>query len=139
MSTSIKSTSTNKIENMLKVAIGTADFSNVDTNKAICASALGSSGKIYGGPCFVSIPQDYCAERVVLLKALSEGETKIDSILITWLDHDKKIDGPCGICLNALWQLSNNENLEIIIYSPKKDITIRNIRDFYKYPYSQKI
>ena len=132
------------LEKMVDVATRAMKYSNIGAKKSIGAAVLGSSGKIYGGTCLISIPQDYCAERVALLKAVSSGEKKIESVLVTWYDKkgkkSDKVGGPCGICLNALWQLSNNPNLNIILYSltTKKPIE-RKIRDFYPYPYTQRI
>ena len=126
------------IKEMFRIAQKSMNSSNVsDENHKVGAAALGESGKIYGGCCLISVPQDYCAERVALFKAVSEGEKKIEAILITKHGKREKIGGPCGICLNALWQLSNNPELEIILQrtNEKKPI-IKKIRDFYPYPYT---
>jgi len=128
------------LEKMVKVAADSMSHSNIARRKSIGAAVLGSSGRIYGGTCLISIPQDYCAERVALLKAVSEGEKRIEAVLVTWYGRAGKPGGPCGICLNALWQLSNNPDLEIIMFSldTKKPVTNR-IRDFYPHPYNQRI
>ncbi|HKZ45742.1 MAG TPA: hypothetical protein VJ343_03505 [archaeon] len=106
------------------------------------AAILGSSGKIYGGCCLLSIPQDYCAERVALFKAISEGEKKIEAVLIT---RNKKREGsegsPCGHCLQALWALSNNPNLLIYSWHENQEEPFEpyEIKYFYPHPYSPKI
>jgi len=128
----------NNFEEMFRIAKEAMNQSNIkEKNHRVGAAVLGKSGKIYSGCCFISIPQDYCAERVAILKAVSEGEKKIDSVLITWYGKLGRIEGPCGICLNSLWQLSNNSKLKIILWPTKeKKPLVKEIKDFYPYPYT---
>jgi len=87
-----------KMSNELLIAARKAmKNSNGSMGHKIGAAVLASSGKIYGGCSLTSIPQDYCAERVALLKAVSEGERKIESILITWEGPFGRLQGPCNL------------------------------------------
>jgi len=130
-----------KMSNELLIAARKAmKNSNGSMGHKIGAAVLASSGKIYGGCSLTSIPQDYCAERVALLKAVSEGERKIESILITWEGPFGRLQGPCGICLNALWQLTNNLELEVLLWpTEEKEPVVKKLKDFYPYPYTPNV
>lgn len=106
-------------------------FSNIKNPKYIFgASVLGSSGKIYGGCSFDGCPMDYCAERMALLKALSEGEKEIVAVSVVFngrFADEKDLGGACGVYLNALYRLGGkNTNLPIYTW-PSKEKTYRKI------------
>lgn len=108
------------LRQMLLTANKTMKFSNVKNKKFVFGAAiLGGSGKIYGGCSYDGCPMDYCAERVALLKALSEGEKQIGAILVAYdgkFEDEKDLGGTCGVCLNALFQLGGR-NLKLPVYT----------------------
>jgi cytidine deaminase len=116
----MKNISKEKIWEMFEVAEKTIKYTNVKPAKsAFGAAILGGSGKVYSGCSFDGCPTDYCAERVALLKALSEGEKKIEAILVSYqgtFRDLKRIGGTCGVCLNALYQLGGR-NLNLPMYT----------------------
>jgi cytidine deaminase len=68
------------------------------------AALLTTSGKIYGG-CNVenaSYALTVCAERVALLKALSEGERAFAAIAV--VADTATPTPPCGPCRQLLWE-----------------------------------
>ena len=68
------------------------------------AALLTTSGRIYGG-CNVenaSYGLTVCAERVALLKALSEGERAFALVAVV-ADTDRPTP-PCGACRQLLWE-----------------------------------
>ena len=63
------------------------------------------SGKIYRG-CNIenaAYPATNCAERTAIFKAISEGDTDIDSIAIVSSDED--VTYPCGVCRQVMSEL----------------------------------
>ncbi len=78
----------------------------------IGSAVLMESGKIFSG-CNVenaSYGGTICAERVAILKAVSEGETKIKKIYI----YSKDGWPPCGICRQVICEFASND-LEVIM------------------------
>jgi cytidine deaminase len=72
------------------------------------AALVTAAGKIYGG-CNVenaSYGLTVCAERVALLKALSEGEREFTAIAVV-ADTDAPTP-PCGPCRQLLWEYCGN-------------------------------
>ena len=68
------------------------------------AAIRSTDGVIYQG-CNVenaSYPAGICAERVALVKAVSEGVREFDSICVVTLDGG----APCGICRQMLYEFS---------------------------------
>jgi cytidine deaminase len=68
------------------------------------AAVLTKSGRIYGG-CNVenaSYGLTVCAERVALLKALSEGEREF--ALVAVVADTEQPTPPCGPCRQLLWE-----------------------------------
>ena len=71
---------------------------------AVGAALLTASGKVYGG-CNVenaSYGLTVCAERVALLKALSEGERAFAAIAV--VADTAAPTPPCGPCRQLLWE-----------------------------------
>ena len=77
-----------------------APFSNFKVGAAL----LAKGGRVYGG-CNVenaSYGLTICAERVALLKALSEGERVFEMIAVVADTADPT--PPCGACRQLLWE-----------------------------------
>jgi len=70
------------------------------------AALLCEDGRIFTGANVESpsIIQVFCAERVALVKALSEGARKFAAIAV----HTPKSPGvpPCGVCRQMLWEFA---------------------------------
>ena len=63
------------------------------------AALITSSGNIYTG-CNIenaSYPATVCAEDVAVFKAISEGETKIETLAVACIDADEQPIFPCGV------------------------------------------
>lgn len=84
----------------------------------IGAAVLGNSGKVYTGANIENIAygSTICAERVAILKAISEGETEIVELAVTG-DFDD-FAYPCGACRQVMSEFMKEES---IIYICKKD------------------
>jgi cytidine deaminase len=126
------------LEEMRKVASSALKNSN-SVGGGVGAAVLGASGSVYGGCSIMSIPQDVCAERVALYKALSEGEKRVDAVLIMRKKSRKGAKGsPCGHCLQDLWNLSNNADLLIFTWhgNKKRPSAPKTLNECLPYPYT---
>jgi cytidine deaminase len=72
------------------------------------AALEGEDGQVYSG-CNIenaSYGLTICAERVALVKALSDGAKKFRSLAIVTGAH--KVTPPCGACRQLLWEYCGN-------------------------------
>src|SRR5579862_1267911 len=77
------------------------------------AALLASDGRIYSG-CNVesaSLGLTVCAERVALLKAVSEGVRRVERMAI--VADGPEPTAPCGACRQMIWEFAD-EQTEII-------------------------
>lgn len=100
------------------------------------AAALGASGGIYAG-CNVenaSYGLTVCAERVAILKAVSNGETAIRAVLIAAGEHEPA--PPCGACLQVMAEFSpRNEDAVVVTCSVDGDCTEAALADYLPHPF----
>jgi cytidine deaminase len=81
------------------------------SNYRVGAALLAEDGTIYGG-CNIenaAYPASICAERVALVKAVSEGVTQFAAIAVITRDGGS----PCGHCRQALFEFA--PGLRVII------------------------
>lgn len=89
------------------------------------AAILTSDGKIFTG-CNIenaSFGLTVCAERVAILKAISEGSTEFESIAI--IGNTDQPCSPCGACRQVVSEFG--ENIKLIMSNLKGDIKIKKI------------
>lgn len=87
------------------------------------AALLADDGKIYGG-CNVenaSYGGTLCAERVAMSKAISEGATSLEEMVIVGAED---FTYPCGICRQFLIEFSKNAQIHLV----RSDGSIRTHR-----------
>ncbi len=75
------------------------------------------NGKIYTG-CNIENPSlmlSICAEKVALMKALSEGEKSFHAMAI--VASDKAYCYPCGSCRQILWEFARD--IDIFLHGSK--------------------
>ncbi len=91
--------------NLIQAAINAADFAYIPYSHYPVGAALrASDGTVYGG-CNVenaAYPATICAERVALVKAVSEGQRQFDAIAIVTPNGGS----PCGICRQMLYEFA---------------------------------
>lgn len=78
------------------------------------AALRAKDGTVYGG-CNVenaAYPTTICAERVALVKAVSEGQREFDAIAIV----TPNAGAPCGTCRQMLYEFA--PNLRVILAKP---------------------
>ena len=98
------------------------------SNFRVGAALITESGNIYTG-CNIenaSYPATVCGEDVAILKAISEGETKIDTIAVACIDakSDTAIF-PCGISRQRMSEFNT------------KHVIVVNDNDFKKYKFEE--
>jgi cytidine deaminase len=87
------------------------------SNYKVGAALLTGSGKIYTG-CNVenaTYGLSVCAERVALLKAISEGERHFTRIAVS--SESDPPATPCGSCRQLLWEFAGD--IEVILVNPQ--------------------
>ena len=97
------------------------------SNFKVGAALLTKSGRVFSG-CNVentSLGATVCAERTAFFKAVSEGETEFEAILITAVDKSGKQAAayPCGICLQVMAQFCKPD-FKIILDQNNKAKTV---------------
>ena len=97
------------------------------SNFRVGAALITDSGNIYTG-CNIenaSYPATVCGEDVAIFKAISEGETKIDTIAVACIDavNDTAIF-PCGISRQRMSEF-NTEMLLLSIMMRLKNINLK--------------
>lgn len=78
------------------------------SNFKVGAVVLSSDGTVFSG-CNVenaSFSLTVCAERVALLKALSEGHRNFEAVCV--VAEGDRITTPCGPCRQLLWEFCGN-------------------------------
>ena len=86
------------------------------SNFRVGAALIADSGNIYTG-CNIenaSYPATICAEDVAVFKAISEGETKIDTLAVACIDAESDTAiFPCGLSRQRMSEF-NTENVIVV-------------------------
>ncbi len=104
---------------------------------AVGAALQGKDGRVFTG-CNVenaSYGLTICAERVALLKALSEGADKFTRIAIV-AESDRPTP-PCGPCRQLLWEYAGD--LDVILGDLKKQTARFPLRELFPHPFEASI
>lgn len=94
---------------------------------------MSKEGQVYTG-CNIenaSYGLTVCAERVALLKALSEGVSKFTRIAI--VADTQSPTPPCGPCRQLLWEYAGD--LEVILGNLVKQTAKHRMRELFPYPF----
>lgn len=92
------------------------------------AALLGGSGKVYTG-CNIenaAYSPTNCAERTAFFKAVSEGETEFEKIVIVGnrrgaSDKERDYCAPCGVCRQVMAEFCNPEEFQVILARGEED------------------
>ena len=123
----------NEIQNLIKYAIKARSFSySPYSNYKVGSALLTSNGKIFTG-CNIesaSYTPTTCAERVAVLKAVSEGEKSFVAIAVIGgndtIKHAKP-SAPCGVCRQLIYEFG--KDIQIIIATSVDDYFVQTISD----------
>lgn len=100
---------------------------------AVGAALLSKDGRVFTG-CNVenaSYGLTICAERVALLKALSEGADRFTRIAI--VTESEIPTPPCGPCRQLLWEYAGN--LDVILGDLKKQSGRFQLKELFPHPF----
>lgn len=110
-------------EELVKLAIESRKNAKSPTKYYVGATLLTKSGKVYTG-CNLGSENglfNICAERVAVLKMLSEGNQDIEKIAVVGGPEDKLIYTiPCGICRQLLFDLGKGIKIIAGYYEEEK-------------------
>lgn len=71
-----------------------------------------------------------CAERNALSTMITNGEIDIDTVIA--VNKTGKVLPPCGACREFMWQLSNSNNIKVVIDNKG---TMVNLEKLIPFPY----
>jgi len=103
------------------------------SNFRVGAALRATSGRIFGG-CNVensTYGLTVCAERVAILKAVSEGERGFDAIAVV-ADTDS-LTAPCGACRQLIWEFCGD--VPVILANLKGKTEIILMHDLFPKPF----
>jgi cytidine deaminase len=101
-------------------------------------AALESPGGIITTGCNIenaSYSLTVCAERVALVKALSEGITEFSRIVVV-ADTDAPTP-PCGPCRQLLWEYAGD--VEVIIANTRTTLATHQLADLLPLPFDRRL
>ena len=117
-----------QIEEMIDLAIKQRGYSYAPySHFHVGAALLAKNGTYYTG-CNIenaSFGATICAERCAIFKAVSDGCTKIDKIVIVCSTHDFAY--PCGICRQVMTEFMDENG--IIVVTNDKEIREYKLSD----------
>jgi cytidine deaminase len=103
------------------------------SNFRVGAALRATSGRIFGG-CNVenaTYGLTVCAERVAILKAISEGERGFDAISVVTDSHT--LTPPCGACRQLIWEFCGD--VPVILADLKGRTEIIRMRELFPRPF----
>jgi cytidine deaminase len=98
------------------------------------AAVRGSSGRVFGG-CNIesaSYGLGVCAERVAVLKAVSEGERVLEAIAV--VTDAETLTPPCGACRQVLWEFCGD--IEVVLANLKGDREVYRLSALFPMPFN---
>ncbi len=117
---------------LINIALKAREYAHAPySNFKVGAALLSSSGKVYTGSNVESSSYGLtiCAERVALVKALSEGETDFESIAVVSVPGASL----CGACRQLLWDYT--KDIPVYLSDLKMNIVERNLSVLLPYPF----
>jgi cytidine deaminase len=119
---------------LLELAIQARTFARCQySGFAVGSALLAKDGTVYTG-CNIenaSYGLTICAERVALLKALSEGAKSFSKIAV--VTAAETLTPPCGPCRQLLWEYAGN--IQVIIGNLNKQTIIYQLSDLFPHPF----
>lgn len=128
-----------KIQEMITVASQARMFSYAPySDFTVGAALMTKSGKVFTG-CnveSVSYSPTTCAERVAILKAVSEGERSFEMIVViggprVGESRAKGYSGPCGVCRQMIYEFGKDTT--IIIANSLDEYYVHDISELFPF------
>lgn len=98
------------------------------------AAVRSASGRIFGG-CNIesaSYGLGACAERVAVLKAVSEGERVLQAVAV--VTDAETPTPPCGACRQILWEFCGD--VEVVLANTRGDIEVHRLSALFPRPFA---
>jgi cytidine deaminase len=103
------------------------------SNFRVGAALRAKSGRVYTG-CNVenaTYGLTVCAERVAILKAISEGERGFDAIAV--VTDTNKLTPPCGACRQLIWEFCGD--VPVILANLKGSSETHQMSSLFPHPF----
>ena len=100
------------------------------------AAVRSSSGRIFGG-CNIesaSYGLGVCAERIAVLKAVSEGERSFGAVAV--VTDAETPTPPCGACRQILWEFCGD--IEVILATMKGEVEVHRLSSLFPRPFASR-
>jgi cytidine deaminase len=124
----------NTQKDLVKLAIEARKDAYAPYSKFRVGAALETSdGKVYTG-CNVensAYSATCCAERVALVKAISDGKKKFKRLVVA--SDNSKICPPCGVCRQSFAEFVND--MEVIMSNSRGKIKVARLKDLLPSPF----
>ena len=128
----------NKYEHVIQEAFAAKEFAYVPYSEfRVGAALLAKNGQIFRG-CNIenaSYTPTNCAERTAFFKAISEGVTEFEAIVICG-DQDQYL-APCGVCRQVMAEFCNLKEFQVILAKSPKDYKILSLEELFPYSFTK--
>ena len=101
------------------------------------AALLTSDGKVYTG-CNIenaSYTPANCAERTAFFKAVSEGVTEFEAIVVCG-DLDQYL-APCGVCRQVMAEFCDSKDFKVILAKSPEDYKVLSLEEIFPYSFTK--
>lgn len=124
------------IQHLIQQAIDSLQFAYTPySNFKVAAALLTKSQKVYTG-CNIenaSLTPTNCAERTAFFKAVSEGETEFEAIVIVGGKNGVLEDycPPCGVCRQVMIEFCDPKTFRIILAKSPTEYEIYTLEELF--------
>ena len=128
----------NKYEHLIQEAFAAKEFAYVPYSKfRVGAALLAKNGQIFKG-CNIenaSFTPTNCAERTAFFKAISEGVTEFEAIVVCG-DQDQYL-APCGVCRQVMAEFCDSKDFKVILAKSPKDYKVLSLEEIFPYSFTK--
>lgn len=108
------------------------------------AALLGKSGRVYTG-CNIenaAFSPTNCAERTAFFKAVSEGETEFEKIVIVGnkkgaSEEERDYCAPCGVCRQVMTEFCDSEEFLVLLAKSETDYKTYRLGELFPLGFSK--
>lgn len=108
------------------------------------AALLGKSGRVYTG-CNIenaAFSPTNCAERTAFFKAVSEGETEFEKIVIVGnkkgaSEEERDYCAPCGVCRQVMTEFCDSEEFLVLLAKSETDYKTYQLGELFPLGFSK--
>lgn len=127
-----------KYEHLIQEAFEAKEYAYVPYSKfRVGAALLAKNGQIFRG-CNIenaSYTPTNCAERTAFFKAISEGVTEFEAIVVCG-DQDQYL-APCGVCRQVMAEFCDLKEFKVILAKSPEDYKVIALEDIFPYSFTK--